>query len=418
MTRNFKGDLVASLVSFGLIGLGGLAMVIAIAENYPADALGSFNIVYSVYLIGSQLAGAGINFSVLRHIPLAKAESSEREEIVAGALLAVLVNASAWTAIFVASQPVVASAFGGEGVASGLLLVAPALIFCSANKVLLGYINAKEEYIFLAIQNSFRACLLLIFIFAFVANQIQQDLLPLLITLSEFGLFVSLIGCQSRTIRSGLRNRVFFWFREHLRFGYRSVVGTICIDFNTRIDVIILGLFYPASSVGIYSIAAMLAEGFGQLGAVLRTLANPRLAIARVSPTPLAFQTAARKARNFAYLIMLPAGLIAMAGYGASLELFSLNDRFSDAYQPLVILIGCLLVSIGYTPLMMIMNQAGRPTDQSLLYIYIFLGNLAFNFALVPALGVLGSAIATGGSYLLTAFVVKRMSLVRLGISI
>jgi O-antigen/teichoic acid export membrane protein len=57
----------------------------------------------------------------------------------------------------------------------------------------------------------------------------------------------------------------------------KSFFSNVLLQMNTRIDVLVLGLFWSDHIVGIYSFAATLAEGVYQLLVVLRTNYNPML---------------------------------------------------------------------------------------------------------------------------------------------
>ena len=50
------------------------------------------------------------------------------------------------------------------------------------------------------------------------------------------------------------------------------------IELNTRVDIIMIGIFMSDEKVGIYSFAALFAEGFYQLLIVLQNIMNPIMA--------------------------------------------------------------------------------------------------------------------------------------------
>ena len=50
------------------------------------------------------------------------------------------------------------------------------------------------------------------------------------------------------------------------------------IELNTRVDIIMIGIFMSDEKVGIYSFAALFAEGFYQLLIVLQNILNPIMA--------------------------------------------------------------------------------------------------------------------------------------------
>jgi O-antigen/teichoic acid export membrane protein len=55
----------------------------------------------------------------------------------------------------------------------------------------------------------------------------------------------------------------------------RGFFGGMLSDLNTRVDIILLGYFVNDASVGIYSFAAVFAEGFGQISYVVKQNLDP-----------------------------------------------------------------------------------------------------------------------------------------------
>ena len=49
----------------------------------------------------------------------------------------------------------------------------------------------------------------------------------------------------------------------------------ILTEVNTRVDILVLGYFHGDTLVGVYSFAAILAEGFSQLPMVVRRSIDP-----------------------------------------------------------------------------------------------------------------------------------------------
>src|SRR5256885_13809009 len=84
--RKFLTDWGANFASVGLLGITGIALNSIIAQVYGAAVLGIFNQVYAIYILGSQLATFGIQFSVLKYT----AEFEHDEDAVARSMAAAL----------------------------------------------------------------------------------------------------------------------------------------------------------------------------------------------------------------------------------------------------------------------------------------------------------------------------------------
>lgn len=418
-SRKHRADVIWSTLSFGLVGASGLVMILAITKYYPLQTLGTFNLVYSFYLLLSQLVGAGIHFSVLRYTSEIHSTQSEQESVILQAgIAATAVNSLGWIALFLLVRPLLLPFFDASDLGSGLLYVTPALFFCGMNKVCLSHLNGKEEFVAAAVMNSVRALILIASIVTCIATGVEGAALPVVFSATEAMLCVILVIYVRKRIFTPLLVSFKGWIWEHVSFGYRSVVGSIFIDANTRIDIIILGLFSSAAVVGIYSYVAMLAEGFSQFAIVIRTLINPKLTQAHFHQAGTALQGVAIRGRNVSYLILVPLGIILIAMYLPVVRIFDFGNELEVAFVPFAVLMAGLLASVGYAPLLMIFNQVGMPLEQSKLYFFIFLSNLLFNLILVPSFGMMGSALGTALSYVATVGVMKAMVRHRLAIKI
>ena len=418
-SRKLRADILLNMLSFGFVGASGLFVILAIAKYYSPQVLGTFNLVYSFYLLLSQLVGAGIHFSVLRHISQLAAKQPERVTVILQAGIgAMAVNSVFWIALFLLVRPLLLPFFDAPDLGAGLLFVTPALFFCGLNKVMLNHLNGKEAFVAAAVMNAIRALLLIALLIGCIAAGVGGAALPGVISTAEGMLFIILAIHARKALLAPAGESLSKWAREHLSFGYRSVVGSIFIDVNTRVDILVLGLFSSVGVVGIYSYVAMLTEGFGQFAIVFRTLINPKLTQAHFQHGSAALQAVAVKGRNLGYMILVPLGLSLVVLYMPIVKLFGFGPQFEAAFVPFAILMTGLLASIGYGLLLMIFNQVGMPLEQSKLYFFIFASNLMLNLLLVPSFGMEGSAAGTALSYVATVGVMKVMVRRKLGISI
>jgi O-antigen/teichoic acid export membrane protein len=189
-------------------------------------------------------------------------------------------------------------------------------------------------------------------------------------------------------------------------FGLKAAGGNLLLDINTRVDVIVLGYFASDRMVGIYSIAALVVEGFCQLPVVLRANVNPLITQSFFYKSKEEFQNLLRRIRNLSFLILFPIGTIIALAFPLLFLLKSDPDLIAS-WKPLVIIMIGALMSIGYLPLLTIFNQTGHPASQTILIFVIFMTNLILNFLLVPFYGLMGSAIATGLTFALQGLYIR-----------
>lgn len=187
-------------------------------------------------------------------------------------------------------------------------------------------------------------------------------------------------------------NRMRPMLRLGLAMGVVNVVGVL----NYRVELFVLQAFRGLNSVGIYSVAASLAELAWLPVAALAAVATPAI----VSSAPEAAADAL--ARAFRHTVVLTLGFTIVLGTAGILLIpIVFGDRFADARTPLAILLPAIVVF--------------APTKILAVYLSSRLGRPGFQFAvaavstvltatsaalLVPRLGMSGAALSTCAGYL------------------
>jgi len=197
------------------------------------------------------------------------------------------------------------------------------------------------------------------------------------------------------------------WSKKHLDFGIRGFFSNVLLQLNTRVDVLILGHFYNDRIVGIYSFAAILAEGIYQLPLVLQLNYNPILVNLIADQKIDELKKTIKQGVRFSYRVMLTIGLAVVLLYPLGISLVTNKAAFMQSWPILAILMTGIVLGSGYVPFGTILLQAGRPGLHTLMIMMLVFTNIAGNYLLVPVLGATGSAIATGCSYALLMLLLK-----------
>ena len=398
VSQKFAIDVSWNLLSVGVMGLAGMAINILIAKYYGASTLGVFNQVYAIYIFLSQFAVAGIHFSVLKNVSQFSDISEKTEEILAGGILATAIIST----VVVAITYLVSGFFGylleSEGVSVGVLLVLPGLFFFSLNKTCLAFHNGCRRMKAYAVLLAIRYIFLVVGLIVLITFSSEGHRLPVTLTVSEILLFVILFTYTLRHSKIRFSPEVLRWAWKHCGFGAKAAVGNVLIDANTRVDIVMLGVFTSDRIVGIYSFAAMLADGFSQLPVVLRTNINPIIARYRFGKSDEELEVAIRRGVRLTFSILVPVGVIAVACFPLVPYLFGLGGEFSGSWAVFAILMSGILLGVGYLPFQMLLNQVGSPGYQTLFFASIFVTNVALNMLMIPIIGMLGAAIATSVS--------------------
>ena len=205
-----------------------------------------------------------------------------------------------------------------------------------------------------------------------------------------------------RRIAAGVRFRLNArYVRDALTYGLKAHVGNIVGFLNYRVEVFMLGAFLPASAVGFYSVAILLAEKLWFLSESASTVLFPTVSAekdehARKTLTPLVSRS-----------------ILLITAIGAA-ALFLLSQwvvvlLFSSQYLPAVHLFRILLPGIVFLSAGRILANDIAGRGKPLLNTYVgaigIAAQVLLNLAWIPRFGTAGAAWATTISYGATSMV-------------
>lgn len=394
-TAKLKGDLFWNYISLMVLGISGLVMNFLVATCFGNQALGVFNQVFAIYIIGSQFAVGGVHYSVLFSVARVDEDPRKRSQtIVSGLLVAAIFGSVLW---YIVSQGAAAlgSLLGSPEVAVGLAYVAPALLLFSLNKTLLAALNGMEHMKRFAICQATRYIGILCTLIFAAMNAWSAEELPLAFLVAEclvFVLavvFVSSYICWSRYVIS------LHAMCGHIAYGLKGFMSGVLVDLNTRVDVLLIGYFLSDELVGRYSLAAILAEGMYQFLVATRNIINPKLARMLKDQDSNGIKSLIRQSWRYIYPAM--AALAVAIGIGFYFFLvFVMSDPEAEHSLLLFFLLGGgVWVASGFVAFDGILLQAGKPGVHTMMMISVVLTNVALNLLLIPTFGIVGAATAT-----------------------
>ena len=397
--RKFLTDWGANLAGVALLGITGIALNSVIAQVYGAAVLGIFNQVYAIYILGSQIATFGIQFSVLKYV----AEFDHDEDTVArcmsAALLAVAAFALATVALFFAFFRYSPMQPYSREVTVGVFYMLPGLWCFAINKVLLNAFNGRQANKLYALFVSLRYLLILLFFLGAVWTRVPGEALSTILSLSEATLLVAIGLVYPRFFRGRHSLSAFEWIPRHLHFGVRSLLGGLAVELNTRVDVLVLGIFTSDAAVGVYSFAAFFVEGLLQLPVIARRLVDPVLTRLAAQNDDQGRAALLVRGRNLGALFMTAIGTAMALTYPWYATWLGGGEIANTSWTIFAILLAGASVFAVYATFGGIFSQTGLPMTQTWLNLAILGTNLALNLVIVPIWGVLGAAIATALSF-------------------
>jgi O-antigen/teichoic acid export membrane protein len=196
--------------------------------------------------------------------------------------------------------------------------------------------------------------------------------------------------------------------QEELRFGSRSLLGTVAERLQFRADAFIVNAFHGVRQTGVYSVTSGLAETHSYLPTAQGTLMFSRA----VDPHADAGRIAAVLTRTTIAVAVVTA--IPAFGLGPRLVRLVYGSAFTDAGVALrLILPGIVAYSVVAVLSRYIVGR-GRPGIGTFVLVTGLVLNIGANLILVPRFGINGAAASSSISYgltaLLTLAVFRRLS--------
>ena len=417
--NRFLESLIWNYFSLAILAISGIALNVIIGLNYESSILGAFNQVLTIYFIFSMIGSVGINYSVLHSISKDSQNKEQLKSIIAGGFISVLITSLLNTIIFIISINPISRFLNSELIYDGMLLISPGLYFFSINKVLLnGIINGLNKMKAYAFFQSLRYLLILLGLFWALIITLEGSKLTIIFSFSEFLLFLILLFYLNRSVRWWQGKSIFKWANIHTKYGFKSFVGSILIEINPRVDILMIGFYLSDTNVGIYSFSALFAEGFFQLLIVMQNIYNPILSRNVVIGKKKLIENFIRTGIRNSYLLIIPIGILSIIFYPLILGLLTNKSEYVNGVDSFrVLILGICLIS-GFVPFYNIFSMSNLPWIQSVFMLKVVLVNIISNLILIPIFGIFGAALGTFTSLVASIIIFKYLTKRKLGLEV
>lgn len=398
-THKLTRDIAWTLGSFAVLAASGMVINLVVAGTRDAAALGVFNQAYAVYIIASQLATLGLHYSVLRHAALHEADAAERGPMFLTAAACALGLGLLAAVALGAGAGELGALFDSRATGHAVAWAATGLTLFSLNKVLLAYLNGLRRMKAFALLQGLRYLLVMAVVSAIAAGPWPIEVATVAFLLAEV---VTAAAAAAYIVRRGLATQLRLdgrWLRRHLRFGAKGLAAGMFAEFNSRVDVLLIGAFLADREVGIYSFAAMMVDGIYHVLAMVRLNFNPVL----VGSLRDGDHAQATRLRRQSARFVLPATLAMALAAVAALWLLATwvvpQKDLQLGLPSLLILASSLVLVSALVPFDNLLMVSGHPGYQTLQQLATVGANVAVAVALLPALGIAGAACGTAASY-------------------
>jgi O-antigen/teichoic acid export membrane protein len=391
----FQRDALWNWMSLVVRGISGILLNALIARHYGDAVLGVFNQGLAAYTIFSQLAVGGLNLSALRLIAEDPTDRRRLTSLVASVLAPTLLLASVATAIYWFARTPLSALLESPGVATAIAASTPGLFCFAINKVLLSIVNGVQRMRAFAIYTALRYSLILVGLLIAMRLEFEGARLMFVFSFAEGVLMLVLLVETALLVRGPLDAGWRAWIPIHFVYGAKSVASGIMLELNAKVDIWMIGVFMRDEDVGVYTIAAMVAEGVYQLLIVLQNMYNPLLARDIAARRWTELEAMVKKGRRLTYAGMALVGALAVACYPFAVSVMTDDPAFAASWTPFALLMTGIVLASGYIPFGQTLLMSGHPGWHSGLMIGTVACNIACNALLIPRLGLPGAAIAT-----------------------
>ena len=140
-----RADFGWTFSAFAAVGLSGLVINQVIATQLGITALGRYNMLLAVVIIGGQIGVMGIHSSVLFHTPKARSEGNPTSEVLCSGVLATVLTSTIATSVIYVGGEIILRSVGNFYYLDGLRAITVGLFLFPINKTLLAHVNGLQR---------------------------------------------------------------------------------------------------------------------------------------------------------------------------------------------------------------------------------------------------------------------------------
>jgi O-antigen/teichoic acid export membrane protein len=393
--KRLTSDSFFSVTAAVLYSLFGAAYLIVIGNYWGSSGLGIFSLCISLYLIASLLFNVGIHNAVLYEVAAAGQDRRRASAFVYTALSVSIIAGCLGGLISFLLAPIIAAGFRQQLMTNMVRIFAVALPFFVINKTALGILNAHRRMRLIAAVNVIRGGLTLAYLISSALSGADLVTIAFGFVIAELTILVLLFTACYKTHK--FTPPSLHHAKRLISFGWKMVLTGVIGDVNARLDILVIGIFWDASVVGIYTVASVVAKGLWLMPSAVQRVTNPLIVQLYSS------HETEKLHRTMDVLIRLGTALFAVLGVAVISFIRPLigllypaqSDMFGAVIPLYFLLPGtvmyCGIVLLGTAP----STSIGRPENALKIAASVFGVNILMNFALVPLFAAEGAAAAT-----------------------
>lgn len=393
----FKAGLIWNYISLIFMAAGGFCFSLLIGIFYDAETLGYFNTFYALYIGLSQIAVFGCQNAVTKYTSeepndLMRAKSYLLMALMIIGGISLVTNIVCRLILMSMGKTLYFSPIEVNALLLGIAVFA-------VNKIVLGFFNGLSRMSEYGIFQTFRYIFIAVFIMLFSALRLDREYLVLCFLCAETMLFLIEIPALAKHGFSGVKISK-KELKNILAFGYNILPANLVLDLNSKADVLCLSFVTGNERlVGIYSFAALFAEGFYQVFVVIRRSINPKITFNYVSGTFKEFFARINGlVSRFGYIAATLCGIILTVVFRLSCLLMK-DVSYFEGTPSLVVVVVAIIVNVKSIIWGNMLSQIGVPKYESMVNLITIISNVVMNIVFINLFGMIGAAIGTAISY-------------------
>ena len=371
MSEKLLNKQIIPLLSVVTLGLSGGGIHILIGRYYDIEVLGQFNSTLAFYLVFSQIGSLGTYMAVLHLFskPLGDIQADTAWSILATATLIALAGSTGIIFITFLLNSYFTYVWSGNQITAEMILAASLGIpFFCINKILLAFLNAQNHINSYFSLQAVRYILLLTVLFGMAVSNTPPAWLGHVFWICESVLMLLCLiivykYAGRHLLQANLLNPLNLSNskRNVAVHSLKALLGGTIQELAVRIDIFILTYLVEPVQVGLYSVAAMVAEGLNQVTGIVRDQLSPQIGRLFAEKRNGELSGLFRKTLIYGYGSLLLPALLAVLIFPAISEWLFSNPYIRLAGLPFTILMAGLYLSSPYHFLFYAPNQMGRP---------------------------------------------------------
>ncbi len=418
LDRKLNAHIIWNLASVGVLAVSGLIANSLIGRLDGPLVLGVFNQVTALYFVTSQLSMLGVNFSVLKHVAEWRDDKTKASTIAhAGIGLTVVYSVASCLLAYLA-LPLVGALLKSQDVLDAWRIAIPTMVAFNLNKTILAVMNAHDRMIRFAVFAGIRFLLVLAILAILIHVNASTSWIGAILGLAELTLFFLMLPFVVRDFLPLPTIEVRTWVKIHFTFGLRGYLTAIALELNSKITVLVAGIFLLDSEVGVYSMATMFLDGLLQFLAAVRNNFNPLITRHYQQGDIAGLEALILKAKPHLLRGAAIAAVVSLLLFPVFVTYVLDNVSYLNGLVPLAFLVFGFTACATRFPFNMIFIQSGHPGAQTAYNGGIVLLNIVLNLALTPLFGTAGAALGTALSFAASAVVLKWMAKPLVGVRV